>query len=184
MVSLKTVGRRFESEFSVIAGGSGLVRGELTETEQTNQPSYIFVQPRHILRTRWPTALKPGMVIQSAIGSKFILGDNGPSEQRSGTLWQSFRLFEPTGQYRWERRVKGIDPITHLPRDNGQPQLLGLIWAALEPMDREQFDREIHRQFEQRRVIAGVDLKDDDLVDNHPVTKVDKQLGLSIGVLT
>lgn len=184
MVSLKTVGQRFNTRFQVVSGGSGEVRAELTETEQTSQPSYIFVQPRHILRVSYPTLLRPGMVVQSQIGSKFILGDNGPSETHRGTIWQSFRLFEPTGFYEWKRRVKTMDPITNTEQDAGQLQLIGMIWAALEPLDRMQFDREIHRQFEQRRFITGAEVLQDDLIDNHAITKVDKQLGISIGTLT
>jgi hypothetical protein len=59
-----------------------------------------------------------------------------------------------------------------------------MIWVALEPFDREAVDREMRFSFEQHRVIAGVEIKAQDLIDNRPVTKVDKQLGVYIGVLT
>jgi len=184
MAGLKTAGKRFEIPFIVIEGGSGIVTGILSETDQASQPSYVFVQPRHVFRCSYPTAVKPGMVIQSQAGTKFIVGDNGPSETWRGTLWESFRLFEPTGRYLWQRRVKVIDPITKLKMDALVPQNLGMIYAALEPIDREQIDRDMRQNFEQVRLIAGADIQSDDLVDNRAVTKVDKQLGLAIGVLT
>lgn len=184
MASLKNVGNRFSTFFHVIDGGTGVVRGELSETEQNSQPSYVFVAPRHVFRTKHPSVVKPGMVLRSPAGEVFIVGDNGPSETRFGTIWESFRLFEATGQYLWTRRNKVIDPITKQERDTGVPLPLGLIWAALEPMDRLQIDREIHISFDQARIITGSPIRLDDLVDNRPVTKLDKQLGVSIGVLT
>lgn len=183
MVSLAKVGARFEIPFQVIAGGSGVIMAILSETEQASQPSYVFVQPRHVLRTPAQTALRVGMVIRSPSGSPFIVGGNGPSEHQSGTLWQSFRLFEPTGQYLWQRRSRVLDPITKQYRE-GPLGIIGTIWAALEQMDREQMDREMRNSFEQQRFITGAAILADDLIDNRAVTKVDKQLGLAIGVLT
>ena len=183
MVSLRSVGARFEIPFTVIEGGRGQVMGILSETDQNAQPSYIFVQPRHVLRATAPTAIKPGMVLQSPSGAPFIVGANGPSETPDGTLWQSFRLFEPTGRYDWVRRTTVLDPISKQPRE-GVPQNLGKIWVAIEPLDREAFDRTLRTSFEQTRFITGAAVLSDDLIDNRAVTKVDKQLGLSIGVLT
>lgn len=183
MVSLASVGERFEIPFSVVEGGQGLVTGVLSETNQNEQPSYIFVQPRHVLRTTLPSAVRNGMVLRSPEGSTFIVGANGPSETYRGALWQSFRLFEPTGRVFWHRRKKRIDPITKLERDDGL-ELMGTIWVAIEPIEREAYDVTLRSSFEQTRFITGAEIKADDLVDNRTVTKVDKQLGLSIGVLT
>ncbi|MGN6820277.1 MAG: hypothetical protein ACTHJR_16560 [Sphingomonas sp.] len=175
--------RRFEVPFTVVQGGSGQVNAILSETDQQAQPSYIFVQPRHVLRTDFPTGLRSGMVVRAPGGQVFICGDNGPSETHEGTIWQSFRLFEPTGKYLWQRRMKVIDPITRLPMDDSL-QTLGTIYAAIEPIDREAFDRQIRVNFEQVRFITGSPVQDDDLIDNRAITKVDKQLGCYIGVLT
>lgn len=183
MVSLTSVSRRFELPFIVIEGGRGQIMAVLSETDQNSQPSYVFVQPRHVLRTPSPTALKPGMVIRSPGGSPFIVGANGPSEQREGTLWESFRLFEPTGRYQLSRRTKVMDPIARQQKE-GPVQPIGMIWAAIEPLDREQSDREMRVNFEQARFITGSAVAPGDLIDNRSVTKVDRQLGLAIGVLT
>jgi hypothetical protein len=183
MVSLKTVGERFYHHFEVIDNGTGFVRGILSETEQQSQPSYVFVAPRHVFRTPHPTALRPGMAIRDRIGDVFIVGVNGPSERREGTLWQSFRLMQATGQYTWTRRRRIMDPITKTLRENGVEDK-GLIWAALEALDREVTDREMRQNFEQRRVITGANIQAGDLIDNQAITKVDTQLGLRIGVLT
>lgn len=183
MVSLASVSRRFEVPFTVIEGGRGYVMATLSETDQNSQPSYVFVQPRHVLRTPFPTALRAGMVVRSPGGSPFIVGENGPSEQREGTIWQSFRLFEPTGRYTLSRRTKVLDPIAKQYKE-GPVQVVGTIWAALEPLDREQSDREMRVNFEQSRFITGSVVAPGDLIDNRAISKVDRQLGLAIGVLT
>lgn len=183
MVSLASVSRRFEVPFTVIEGGRGIIMAQLSETDQNSQPSYVFVQPRHVLRTPFPTALRAGMVIRSPGGSPFIVGENGPSEQREGTIWASFRLFEPTGRYELTRRSKVMDPIAKQYRE-GPPVKVGEIWAALEPLDREQADREMRVNFEQSRFITGSPVAPGDLIANRAITKVDRQLGLAIGVLT
>jgi hypothetical protein len=183
MVSLISVSERFHIPWTLIAGGSGEVFGTVSETDQTSQPSYIFVRPRHVFRTQFPTALKSGMVIQSPHGIVFIVGDNGPSELKEGVLWQSFRVFEPTGQYLWQRRTTTLDPITRIETE-GPPESLGVVYAAIETMDRLQSDREMRQNFEQQRFITSADVQADDLFDNRIVTKVDKQLGLAIGTLT
>lgn len=183
MVSLASVGARFEIPLRVIEGGTGEVRGVLSEAEQTSQPSYVFVQPRHVFRVRLPCALRSGMVVRSPLGETYIVGDNGPSENAKGALWQSYRLFEATGRYIWSRRTRITDPITKTERE-GPIQPIGLIWAALEVMDRTESDREIRIDYTQSRFIAGVAVGRGDLIDNRSVSRVDRQLGLAIGVVT
>lgn len=180
---LKTIGERFHIPFSVIDHGAGTVVGTLSETDQSSQPSYVFVRPRHVFRTPSPTAVTSKMVIQSPFGDKYLVGANGPSDTWRGQLWQSFRVFEVTGQYSWKRRGKVKDPITKTDRD-GPPQEMGPIWAVIESLDREQSDREMREFFEQSRFITGHPVKQGDMLDNRSVSKVDEQLGLYIGILT
>lgn len=184
MELLEKVSERFYIPFKVIDLGSGIIRATVSETDQTSQPSFVFVRPRHVLRTPSPTALRPRMTIESPGGEKFMVGENGPSESFRGRLWESFRVFEPTGKYSWTRRGKAVDPITKQPRDTGVPEELGPIWAAIESIDREASDREMRSFFEQARFITGHPVKQGDSLDNRVVSKVDKSLGLYIGTLT
>jgi hypothetical protein len=181
---LKAAGDRFHIPWTVIDLGSGVIVGTVSETDQTSQPSYVFVRPRHVFRTPSPSALRVGMTIMSPWGAKFIVGDNGPSDTWRGRLWDSYRVFEPSGKYAWQRRGKTVDPITKLEQDTGEPETIGEIYAAIESMDREQVDREMRQYMEQLRFITGHPVKHGDLIDNRTVTKVDVQLGLYIGVLS
>lgn len=183
MVSLKSVQTRFETDFEVIEGGHGFLPAVISEAEQSSQPTYIFIQPRHVLRVRLPSALRVSMVVKSPAGDVYIVGDNGTSETSKGILWQSFRLFEAKRTARWERRVKLTDPVTHLKRDAGL-QLLGNPWVAIEPMEREVLDRKIHASVEQNRFISGADVLADDILDGQPVVKSDVMLGVRVGVLS
>lgn len=183
MVSLKSVGLRNEIPFTVIAGGSGVIRGEITEADQKQIPVYAFVNPRHVLRTHGPSALQLGMVIRSPEGVIYIVGENGPSEQPQGTLWQSWRLFEATGQRMWTRRGKVIDPVTQMEREGAEIEM-GMIWVALEPLEREQNDFRMSASFEQSRLITGADVTHDDLVGGRKVTRAEKVLGVTIGVVS
>lgn len=183
MASLSKVGRRFEVPFTIVEGGKGVIRGEMSEADQKQIPVYAFVNPRHVLRTRGPTALREGMVLRSPVGAHFIVGQNGPSEQRQGPIWQSWRLFEATQQVEWKSRKKIVDPVTKLERDDGYTTPV-MIWAAIEPLDREQSDFRMSASFEQARIITGRPIKHDDVIDGRKVTRAERSLGVIIGVLT
>jgi hypothetical protein len=182
MVSLSSVGSRFTIDVEVIEGGSGVIRGVVSETEQNQIPAYIFVQQRHVLRTEAPTALKFGMVIRTPSGAVYIVGDNGPSETQNGVVWLSFRLFEASGQVTWQRRLKVLDPVALVERDD-RLQELGTVWVALEPLDREVFDRKIRASIEQSRFISGSAVLADDILDGRQVIRSDVQLGIRVGVI-
>lgn len=183
MASLTKVGRRFEVPFTIVEGGSGIIRAVMSEADQKQIPVYAFVNPRHVLRTNIRTALKAGMVLRSPAGAHFIIGENGPSEQPEGALWQSWRLFEATTRVLWRRRKKVFDIVTELERDDGV-ETLGTIWAAIEPLDREISDFRMSASFEQSRIITGRPIKHDDLIDEKKVTRAEVTLGVRIGVLT
>lgn len=182
MLSLKTVGRRFEVPLKVISGGSGIVHAIISETDQTQIPSYIFVPPRRIARVLHPTALKPRHVVETPIGMRFIVGENGPSEQVEGVLWQSFRLFQVTHQLSWTRRKSVIDAVTKQKREDGI-QNLGMIHVALEPTDREEDERRLATQVEKARYITNADVRSDDLIGDYRVIRSDEMLGVTIGMV-
>jgi hypothetical protein len=182
MVSLATVAERFLIPFQVVEGGSGVVKGIVTDSDVSTGQVGIFVNPRHILRCSVPTAVRPGLVIRSPLGAVYMVGANGPSEHYTATLWQSFKLFQVTRLARWERHRTTIDPITRVPRNDGKEDL-GLIWVAFEPLDRMLFDKRLKDSVEQTRFIAGAAVMPDDVLDGQVVTRSDIELGLHIGVM-
>jgi len=184
MASLKKIGRRYEVPLTVVEGGSGIVSGILSETDQKQIPVYAFVFSRHVLRTPAITPCKVGMVLRSPAGVMYVVGDNGPSEQRQGTLWQSFRLFVATDKVEWSRRTKMVDAVALVERDVGGPlPKIGDIWVTIEPLDREAPDYKAHASFEQSRFITGQPVKADDTLNGRKVIRSERMLGLYIGVL-
>lgn len=183
MARLSKVGPRFRIPLTIVEGGSGIIHGEVTEADQKQIPVYAFVNPRHVLRTPALSPVKTGMVVRTPAGQHFIIGSNGPSEQPEGTIWQSWRLFEATAKVQWQRRKKIVDLITRQERDDGLEDM-GMIWAAIEPLDREVGDFRMSASFEQSRVITGKQVKHDDLINGRKVTRAEPTLGVIIGVLT
>lgn len=183
MVSLASVSDRFEITLKIVEGGSGFVRGVLAEAEQNSQPSYVFSPPRLTLRVKVKGLLTPGVALQSPDGVVYLVGYNGPSENHSGHLWDSFRLFKATGQVSWSRRQVVEDLVTGLPRDAGVVEI-GTVWAVIEQIDRESFDRKIQTSIEQARYITAAKVLADDLLNGRQVTRADEQLGLMVGTIT
>lgn len=183
MPSLSNIDRRFQVPLTVVEGGSGIVYGVLTEADQKQLPVNVFINPRHVLRTKVQTAIKAGMVLKTASGSHYIVGYNGPSEQAQGTIWQSWRLFEATKQIEWRRRRKVVDPITKLERDDGY-EPMGTIWAAFEMLSRQLTDYRAVENFEQTQIIVGQPVKLDDILDNRKVTRMVPTMGVQVGAIT
>lgn len=183
MLSLKTVGRAFETPLEIVGGGSGTVLAVIGETDQTQIPSYVFVPPRQLARVVFPTALRPRHVVRTPSGNQYIVAENGPSEQVEGVLWQSFRLFEVTHHLMWSRRQTILDTVTRLPKE-GNIEELGVIPLALEPTDREVDERRLSTQIEMARYLAAADVKADDLIGEHRVVRADTTLGITIGMVT
>ena len=179
MPSLRKVNDRFVDRIEVIEGGSGFFQGIIDEPSQGTIPAYQFTSPRRLVRTNPGVPLKAGMVIRAVGGATYIVGDLGDSDD----IFQSFRLFETTGQYVWKARAKAIDPVTELPMENGTTEK-GIIWGTYEPGAQETFDRQLHLDFETGRFITNAMLQRDDIVNEKRVTRVDRVLGLSLAVLS
>jgi hypothetical protein len=182
MVSLASVHDRFEVPVTVIEGGSGVVRGVLSEAEQNSQPTYVFAHPRRVFRVKPNSLVKTGMVVRTPAGETLLVGENGPSESWRGVLWKSFRMFSVSKQVLWQKRNFAIDPITQIKRDIGL-STGGHPWMVLEAVDREVNDGRLRRSFEQVRFITGADVQADDLIEGKVVSKCDNQLGLRVGFL-
>lgn len=179
MPSLRKVNDRFLERISVIEKGSGYFLGIIDEPSQGTIPAYQFTSPRRLVRTNPGVPLKSGMVIRTKGKATYIVGDLGDSDD----VFQSFRLFETTGQYQWQTRGHGIDPVTELASEESIIDN-GLIWGTYEPDSKEAIDRQLHLDMESGRFITNTPLKRDDIVDGKRVTRVDRVLGLYMANLT
>lgn len=181
MPSLQRADDRFGTPLTVVDGGSGRITGVVSEPGQGEVPSYQFNLPRRLLRVDIRSPLKAGMVVKSREGTIWMIGSHGDAETYDGTLFRTFRMFEATQKFKWEKRGKAIDPVTRLPKDTGlvaQPE----IWGVYEPSP-EMFDRQMRTTFEGGRFITNAPIERDDVVDGKKVSRVDIQLGLRLAQL-
>lgn len=181
MLSLQVIDDKFEIMFTVIDNGSGQFRGIIDEISQTQAPSYVFSPPRRILRVKPGSLVDSAMVIRSAGGTNYLVGEHGDSETHEGKVFKSFRLFETHTLYPVKRLETLVEPITNLP-SREEPVTVATIWGTYEPLP-EIFDRELRVPAESARFITNYHLERQDIVDGKQVVRVDQQLGLYIAIL-
>lgn len=179
MPSLQKVNNRFLTRIQVIENGQGFFQGIIDEPNQGTIPSYQFTNGRRILRTNPGTPVKPSMVLKTKGGDTFITATLGDDDD----IFDSLRLFETTGRYKWQTRGKIIEPITGLPQDDTLVDM-GMIWGAYEPASREVFDRQLHLNMESGNFITNAKVKRDDVIDGKRVIRVDNVLGITLAVIT
>lgn len=181
MPSLQRADDRFGTRLSIIEGGSGQFTGVVSEPGQGEVPAYQFNLPRRLLRVAATMPVKAGIVIRSPEGTVWMLGSHGTAEGHQGALFRTFRLFEASQQFSWQKRGKTIHPVTKLEQDAGlvdQPP----VWGAYEPSP-EMFDRQMRTSFEAGRFVTNADVKINDVIDGRKVSRVDIQLGLRLCTL-
>ena len=172
----------FESTLTVVENGSGQLKGVIADIAQGTVPGNVFTEPRTILRTTLPTALRAGMVLQTRGGTIYIVGENGPEEYGDWTVFQSWRLFPATRRVLWRRSTTTTDVLTQL-QESGPPEDMGYIHVLIEPIDRTTLDRKTHVNFEERRFVSGSPVKAGDLLEDRLVSRVDVEQGVYVGVL-
>lgn len=183
MLSLASIDDKFNIKFEIIENGSGTFSGIIDEIVQNQAPSFIFIAPRRLLRVPAFLPLTTSMVIKSEAGTNYMLGEHGFSESFEGTVFNSYRLFPTKTKFALKRRMKTVDVVTGLPKDDGQPIDIANIWGSYEPTQ-EQFDRETRVAAETARFITNYPIKMEDIIDNKRVFRVDYELGLYIATLS
>ncbi len=178
MTRLSQTTNRFSKPITIIEGGSGTFNAVMDEPPQGSVASYQFTEPRRLMRLLPNQSVPVPCVIRNKSGDVFIVADLGSSVD----VFRSYRLFDVTGQYTWERRGKQVDPVTNLPKDSKVSQNLGLIWGVMEPQP-EQFDRQIRSSFEINRFVTNKPIQLDDIVNGERVMRVDQLMGVYVASL-
>lgn len=183
MLSLENADERFKIKFEVIENGLGTFGGVIDEINQVPGSTAVFSAPRRILRVDKLLPINTRMVVRTQGGTVCLVGLHGDSESFQGTVFRSFRLFQATNKYSWERRVSEIDTVTQLPKTEGmRPMDPPMIWGSYEPTP-ELFDREHRVPIETARFITNHPVQRQDRIDGKDVARVDYQLGLYIATL-
>lgn len=177
MPTLKSIGRRFESEFLVDNGA--LFRGVLDQPNDREPPSLMFTRPRRLLQVRKEALVQIGDVIISPSGQEFLVGSWSGAEAFDVVLYRVHRLFEVTDHLSWDRPATTTDTLTGLTKATaGSFQSLGTAKASVEPLD-EDIDRQAHVHQERWRVITNKALQLKDRLGVREVKRVTSQMGLT-----
>jgi hypothetical protein len=183
MLSLASTDEKFKTRFEIIENGQGVFAGIIDEISQTQVPSYVFSPPRRLLRVDKLLPLSTKMILRTQGGTIYLIGQHGDSETAQGTVFRSFRLFQSTKRYHWERRVSRTHPVTGLAMTEDVVNMTPpYIYGSYEPTP-EAFDRETHVSIETARFITNQPIQRQDRIDGKDVVRVDEQLGLFIATL-
>jgi hypothetical protein len=183
MLSLASVDEKFKTRFEIIQNGVGVFTGIIDEISQTQVPSYVFSPPRRLLRVDKLLPLSTKMILKTQGGTIYLIGQHGDSETAQGTVFRSFRLFQSTKLFHWQRRQSKLNAVTNLPETEEMIDMTPpYIYGSYEPTP-EAFDRETHVSVETARFITNQPIHRQDRVDGKDVIRVDEQLGLFIATL-
>lgn len=169
---------RFSKPITIIEGGTGTFNAVMDEPPQGSVPAYQFTEPRRLIRMRPEQSIPVPCVIKNKANDVFLVADLGTSVD----VFKSYRLFDVTGQYTWQRRIKEIDAVTRLPKDDTQLEMLGLVWGVMEAQP-EQFDRQIRSSFEINRFITNRPVLINDIIDGQRVMRIDRMMGIYVASL-
>lgn len=184
MLTLDSADEKFKTRFEIIENGTGVFHAIIDEISQNQVPAYVFSLPRRLLRIDKNLPLSTRMILRTQGGTIFLIGRHGDSETFQGTVFRSFRLFEATQKYHWQRRVLKANRLTGLAESESlQDMQPAYIWGSYEPTP-EAFDRETHVANESARFITNHPIQRQDRVDGKDVIRVDEQLGLFIATLS
>lgn len=175
MPTLKSIGRRFESEFLV--DGGAMFKGVIDQPNDREPPSLMFTRPRRLLQVRQEALVKIGDVIVSPSGQEFLVGSWSGADAFDQILYRVHRLFEVTDHVVWSRVVTTTDALTGLAKTSGTFTSLGTIKVAIEPLD-EDIDRQVHVHQERWRVITSANVLLNDRLNERNVKRVTSQMGL------
>lgn len=151
--------------------GQGRFLGFLTSTPSPNQNGKDRA-PVRVLTFKKPCQLRVGDVVQSPGGSMELL-----MEHTDDLDWgQSFVAAHVNEALKWERMVKVIDPVSHMPKDVGL-KTIGKIYATIDNGQMEKVGQMMdvsYRFLTGQRVVIG------DVVGGRTVKQIVMSRGISI----
>jgi len=177
MVSLATVGRRFDSTFQRLDGLA--FSGSILPADEGAVSALLFSDERLLLRVPVDCVVTTKDIMVDAFGRYFLLADHAVGQIYDTKLYRVHRLFLLNTQVPWTRVTSSTDTLTGLPKGTGTTSPGGgSIWVTLEMYGREPMDNTMRLKEQVRRIITGYDIQLGDLVDGMVVKRLDKVLGV------
>lgn len=179
MPSLKTTGRRFESELYTDTGYP--FPGVIIPIDEGAVAAYDFTEPRFIMRVRDDCPIHVGTLIQDPNNRIFITGEHDEQFVYDEILNKTFVLFHCNHKVAWERPAEtSTDALTGLKRSTGVKTPLGTIDVLIEQLQRENMDTQLRIKEQTRRLITSAPIRLGDIVDNMVVKRIDQFRGIFV----
>lgn len=178
MVSLQTVGRRFESLLHTESGVP--FYGTIEPNSEGRLPAYDMAEPRQILRVDHAAPVQTGDIIMDIVGRRFLLANHDVAFGYNKIEYRSHRLFPVNVRLRWEREDASVDNLTGLKRGDGSRVLIDQIWCLQERMERQFTDITIRVKEDVKRIMMAKQPELNDIIDNRVVRRVDPVLGVYV----
>jgi hypothetical protein len=175
VLSLKTVGRRFASEFETTTGFR--FRGTLQPVPE-GSANASFLSPRLWLKVETDVDINAGDQIVDPAGRRLLLGANDQAFWSDDPIYKSFRCFVLDHRVSWWRATLLTDTLTGLQHATGK-QDLGMIWVLLEP-DRSYLDGTLRVAPNNANLLTGEDIRLGDEIDGRIVKRINTVLGVTL----
>jgi len=176
MPSLQTVGRRFENDMFRVDGFP--FKGIVVPLEDSPPAPYDFTEMRTLIRVRHDSSIQSGDIVIDPTGRKFLLADHDSNVIYDTVSYRSHRAYPINKRVLWEREKTSVkDPLTGLDKSSGK-ETLGEIDVLIELFGREDMDFAIKVREQARRLITSADIRENDIVDNMIVKRLDRSLGV------
>lgn len=180
MVSLTTVGRRFESLMVTVDGVP--FYGTIEPNVEGRQSTYDFSEARLILRVDNDAPVHSRDVIVDTVGRRFLLADHDTLYTAGQVEYRTHRLYPANKLFKWEREQSQLDPLTGLPKGEGL-QLVGQYWGLIERLEREFTDPGLRIREDRHRLVTGQEVQIGDVIDGKVVRRVDPAVGIFLAEL-
>jgi hypothetical protein len=155
-----------------------LIMGQLTEAGEKGTVGE-FVFPRRFFRCTTNALAAPGTILMIPPNRKFLLMDNGDTSEGR---FRTFKAIETNKTLTHKRLDQHIDPVTGLMRAESTPEDLPDVHCVFEPV---KIEREIKSaDIMKYRVLAGVELRVNDMIGSHKIESVEVMLGVYIAEAT
>jgi len=176
-ISLANAGQRFESMLKTDQGFP--FPGVIMPLTEGSVPSYDYSVPRHYLRLRYTSPINTGSVIVDSAGHRYLLADHDTAFADGETLYRSHKLFRMNKLFSWEREDTIVDALTGLAKGTGRVSL-GQIWVGDEIEAREDIDLTFRVKEQARKIITGADIRENDILNDMIVRRIDEVMGIKL----
>lgn len=172
MISLKSVGSRFNEPVRIVGGPKTYAR--IQRASDGGAPGVEFALPKTTLRVRPSSIITAGLVVELPGGDKFLTAEHSETAE-----YRTFHLFQTDRRVSWTKPNTRLHPVSKQPVGNGS-ESMGMIWVMWERTRREFMDLSIRIAQENYMVATGAEVEMGHYIDGKMVKRVSHAMGVRV----